>query len=208
MRIFLRFVNVVQNSKLDKMAIWTLIITLRFEYLKINTGIQCFYTFIPEDENYREYISENIDKLSQIAGVKNSQEIKINFSKNDLSDFAEMFIALNSCPSFLEKLYWKAFYKSKTTETITLLTSKIVKQSKPNMKSIALRVFAKITQVLGFKHIKFQHEVDQSFGKNVKLMKNIAHIKGENEMNEIHSTAKRRRSSTSLCVSARLPESV
>ena len=90
-----------------------------------------------------------------------------------------MFIALNSCPSFLEKLYWKAFYKSRTTETITLLTSKIVKQSKPNVKSRALKVFAKITQVFGFKHIKFQHEANQSVGENVKLMKNIVHIKGE-----------------------------
>ena len=93
-----------------------------------------------------------------------------------------MFIALNSCPSFLERLYCKAFYDSKTSETITLLTSKIVKQSKPNVKSRAQRVFAKITQVFGFKHIKFQHEVNQSFGKNVKLMKNIIHIKGEQDV--------------------------
>ena len=41
------------------------------------------------------------------------------------------------------------------------------------------RVFAKITPVLGFKHIWYQHENNQSFGKNVELMKNIADIKGE-----------------------------
>ena len=163
---------------MDKKALWNLIITLRYEYLKTNSDLDCEdTTFIPKKD-----ISENIEKLSQIAGVINCQEINSNFSKSDLSDFAEMFITLNSCPSFLEKLYCKAFYDSKSTEAITLLTSNIVKQSKPNVKLRAQRVFAKITQVFGFKHIKFQHEVNQSFGKNVKLMKNIIHIKGEKDV--------------------------
>ena len=88
-----------------------------------------------------------------------------------------MFIALNSCPSFLERLYWKAFYESKDPGTIALLTSNIVKQSKPNLKMKAKKVFAKITAVLGFKHIQHHHEKNQSFGNN--LMKNIVDIKGE-----------------------------
>ena len=119
-----------------------------------------------------------------MAGVYNFKEINSNFSKSDLDDCAEMFIALNSCPSFLERLYLRAFYESKTAETITLLTSKIVKKTKPNLKKRALKVFAKTTKVLGFKYIKFQHEVNQSFGKNVKLMKNIVHIKGEKDIEQ------------------------
>ena len=110
-----------------------------------------------------------------MTGFSNSKE-NGNFSKSDLNDCAEMFIALNSCPSFLERLYWKAFYESKNTATIALLASNIIKHSKPNLKMKAKRVFAKIMPVLGFKH---QQENNQSFKKNVELMKNIADLKGE-----------------------------
>ena len=76
-------------------------------------------------------------------------------------------------------MYWKAFYESKNIATIALFASNIIKHSEPNLKMKAQRVFAKITPVLGFKHIQYHHEKNQSCGKNVELMKNIADIKGE-----------------------------
>ena len=181
-RIYLRFVNIVQSSGLDKEAIWSLIINIRLEYLRTiafnvtNSDPECDQdvTFI-----LTKYISENLNKLSKMARVSNSQEIDINFSKSDSIDFAEMFISLNSCPSFLERLYWKAFYESQDIETIALITSNIVKHSKSDLKMNAHRVFGKITPVLGFKHILYHHEKNESLGKNVKPMKNIVNIKGE-----------------------------
>ena len=134
-----------------------------------------------------KYISENLNKLSKMARVSNSQEIDINFSKSDSIDFAEMFISLNSCPSFLERLYWKAFYESQDPKTIAFITSKIVKQSKSDLKMNAQRVFGKITPVLGFNHIQYHHEKNGSLGKNVKPMKNIVDIKGERRFIAIQS---------------------
>ena len=121
----------------------------------------------------------HLEKLLQMTGVSNSKEIKGNFSKSDLKECGAMFIALNSCPSFLERLYWRAFYESKNTATIALFASNIIKHSQPNLKMKAQRVFAKIAPVLGFKHIWYKHDNNQSFEKNVELMKNITDIKGE-----------------------------
>ena len=142
----------------------------------MNSQVACEDTLIPT-----KYISENVEKLSEMVEVEISKEINNSFSKSEIMDCAEMFISLNSCPSYLEKLYLKVFYESKTTGKIALFTSNIVKQSKSILKSKALKVFAKITPVLGFKHIWYKQEENQSFEENFKQMKNIVDIKGNKD---------------------------
>ena len=52
-----------------------------------------------------------------MIGVQSSEEINRNFSKSDIKDATEMFLALISCPSsFFEDLYLKAIYMSLNLE--------------------------------------------------------------------------------------------
>ena len=89
----------------------------------MNSQVACEDTLIPT-----KYISENVEKLAEMVEVEISKEINNSFSKSEIMDCAEMFISLNSCPSYLEKLYLKVFYESETTGKIALFTSNIVKQ--------------------------------------------------------------------------------
>ena len=82
-----------------------------------------------------------------------------------------MFIALNSCPSFYVKLYWKTFYGSELR--IAQFTSNIIRKAKDDFKVKAQKIFAKISSALGFKHISFHIEGNKSIEKNFDMRKNM-----------------------------------
>ena len=88
-----------------------------------------------------------------MVGVEISEEININFSKSNIYDGAVLYFTLNSCPSFLERLYWNAIYGPGPTSRITMLASNIIKKAKFDTRG-AEKIFAKISSVLGFQHIK------------------------------------------------------
>ena len=147
---------------------------IRFEYLREHADLACTQRqFLSEP-----YIKTNIDKLSEMVGVKSSYKINKNLSKSDLQVGAEMFLAVNACPSFYEKLYWKTFYGSKSR--IAMLASNIVKKAKHDFRSKAMKIFSKISSVLGFQHIILNHEGKNSLDTNIVLSKNIVDIKGFN----------------------------
>ena len=83
----------------------------------------------------------------------------------------KMFFTLNSCPSRLITLYWKAIYGEKST--LVLVASNILKKSKDDFKKDALKIFAKIIQLFGFQNI-FLHDD----GKNIEIRENIYNVKG------------------------------
>ena len=58
-----------------------------------------------------------------MTGFNSSKDITYNLSTSDLNEIVKMFLALNSCPSLLEKLYWKAIYGPKSR--ISIVVSKI-----------------------------------------------------------------------------------
>ena len=151
---------------MDQNVILSHIKTLRFEYLKKylkkNSHGCGFSTLIPQD-----HISSNVEKISQIVGINISERINKNFSKSNITEKAKLFLALNSCPSFHEKLYWKAIYGPK--ERMAMLTSNIIKIAKGDFKEVALQIFAKVSSVLGFQHLS----------KN--KTKNILEIKGKRQ---------------------------
>ena len=135
--------------------------TIRFEYLKENSDPWCDNCFFPQ-----ESITNNVEKLSQMIGVNSSEEINQNFSKGDINDAAEMFLALISCPlSFFEELYLKAVTGPKSK--IALLTSNIIKKTKSNEKIDALKIFAKISSVLGFSYQLTEKERDLEYTRNI-----------------------------------------
>ena len=84
-----------------------------------------------------------------------------------------MFIVLNSCPSIHERLYWEATYGPKSK--VVLKASNIIKKAEGNFKFDALKILAKITSILQFKHISYK---SNSFGENIVLERKIVGIKG------------------------------
>ena len=142
---------------------------MRFKYLKTNINMRCT-TFIDDD-----IITSNLEKISKMTMVNSSQQINKNFKKSNINNAAEMFLFLNSCPSFYEKLYFKAIYGPKSR--IAMLTSNIIKKANTDLKKIAIQIFVKMSSMLGFKHISYQHE-DNRGGRNL-FTKSIGVIKGE-----------------------------
>ena len=163
--IFFRFVNVVLYSRFDKALIWSQIKTLRLQYLKKNIYLKCDKNFIR-----KEKIVDNFEKLSQLIKANiSSDKIDENFSDSDLNVSAEMFMFLNSCPSFLTRLYWNTIYGPESR--ITMLASNIIKKVNDDFKIRALEIFTNISQVVGFQHINYQYKQNKSVGNNIE--KNI-----------------------------------
>ena len=161
---------------MDKKIVWNHIHTVRFEYLKMMygvIGIECQINFLS-----KRIISLNIKRLSKfVGGVNDANEINRKLSKSDLNDSAEMFVALNSCPSVHEKLYWKAIYRT-NARTIALIASKIIRKSNTDFKRGAEKIFGNITSILGFEHIGYHHDESNNFNGDLSWFKNILDITG------------------------------
>ena len=164
-----RFVQTVLNALLDEKVIWSHLRTIRFEYLKKNADLKCDDSFVPQ-----ENITKNIDKLSQLLGVKSVEVANGNFSKNDVNVAGKMFMYLNACPSFHVRLFWKVIYGRKSR--IAMLASKVVKKSNDHFQNKAIKIMAKIFQLFGFQYITNFKE-KESFGKNLVLNINATNKK-------------------------------
>ena len=211
----------VINSNSEKRLIQDYVKHLRKEYLLKNIHLPCDEKFIPSN-----FISSHFDKLSQMVGERNSNEIskrsiddyyydyydyyyydstnsstttKISTSsttstssattpttstttppstttKDDINFGAEMFMALNSCPTFYVKLYWKAIYRNESR--IAQFASNIIWKAEDSFKGRAQKIFAKISAVIGFQHITYRNEGNRSIAMNNELSKNMLDIKG------------------------------
>ena len=170
-----RFINLVENSSLERRLIKGYVKRLRDEYLIKNIGLPCEITnrnFIPFN-----FVTLHFEKLSQMVGAtRSSYEINRNLSRSDINSAAEMFMALNSCPSFYVKLYWKVIYGNESR--MAKFASNIIRKAKDGFKARAQKIFAKISSVIGFQHISYHHEGNSSIAMNIELSKNMLDIKG------------------------------
>ena len=141
---------------MDEKVIKGHIKTLRLNYLTRNAELYCT-DFIPGEK-----IGNNLEKLSQILGVNSSQEINWNLSNNELYLWAEMFINLNSCPSFYVKLYKKAIYGTKSR--IATIAAKIIKKTRSDFSIKAMKIFS---SVFGFQYISHYSDENESINKNI-----------------------------------------
>ena len=116
---------------------------LRIEYLIKHTDLICEKVFIP-----LQNILNNFENLSQMIEIENPQEVNLNLTRSDINFGAEMFLALNSCPSFYVKLYWKAIYGNESR--MAIFASNIIRKAKDDFKGKAQKIFRKISSVLGF----------------------------------------------------------
>ena len=161
----------VTNSNSEKRLIQGYVKHLRVEYLLKNIQLTC------EKTNKKfillKKIATNFEKLSKMVSFESSGEmISRNLSKNDINFGAEMFMALNSCPSFFVKLYWKVIYYGNESR-IAQLSTNIIRKAKDDFKIRAQRIFAKISSVIGFQHISYHHEGNRSIAMNIELSKNM-----------------------------------
>ena len=164
----------VKNSNSEKKLIQGYVKRLRNEYLLTNIHIACEKMFIRSD-----LISLYFDKLSQMVRGKNSRPPGPQgpfTSKEDINFGGEMFMALNSCPTFYVKLYWKAIYGNESK--MAKFASNIIRNAEDGFKVRAQKIFAKISSVIGFQHISYHHEGNRSIAMNIELTKNMD-VKGD-----------------------------
>ena len=74
-----------------------------------------------------------------------------------------MFMALNVCPSEFIRLYRRALYGPQSR--IAILALNIAKKATNDLKIKAIKILAKITSLLEFQHISYNHEGNGSFEK-------------------------------------------
>ena len=162
----------VKNSSLERKLIQGYVKRLRIKYLIENADLTCEERFIPFKR-----IPILFEKLSKMVGDKIfSHEINKNLSRSDINSAADMFMALNSCPSFYEKLYWKAIYGNESR--MAKFASNIIRKAKDGFKARAQKIFAKISSVIGFQHISYHHEGNRSIAMNIEMSKDMLDIKG------------------------------
>ena len=161
----------VENSSLERKVILSHVKSLRIEYLIKHTILSCEGAFIPQQN-----ILNNFQKMSQLFGGKFSEEIGRKLSKNDIKFGAEMFMALNACPSFYAKLYWKAIYGNESR--MARFASNIIRKAKKGFKVSAQKIFSKISSVIGFKYISYHHEGNRNIAMNIDLSKNMLDVEG------------------------------
>ena len=161
----------VKNSSLERRPIQGYVKRLRIEYLLKNSDLTCEGRFIPLN-----FISSHLDKLSQMLRDGNFYVMSRKSSKDNIEFGAEMFMALNSCPSFYVKLYWKAIYGNESR--IAKMVSNIIRKAKDDFKVKALKIFARISSVIGFQHISYHHHGSRSNAFNIKLSKYMD-VKGD-----------------------------
>ena len=106
----------------------------------------------------------------------NFDEISKNLSKDDINFGGEMFMALNSCPTFYVKLYWKIIFGNESK--IAKFASNIIRKAEDGFKVKAQKIFKKISSVIGFQHISFHHEGNKSIAMTIELSKNLD-VKGD-----------------------------
>ena len=170
---FFRFINLV-NSNSEKRLIQGYVKRLRNKYLLKNIHLTCEGKFIRQD-----FISFHYDELSKMFGDFNDtnfDEVSKTLSKDDINFGAEMFMALNSCPTFYVKLYWKAIYGNESR--MARFASNIIRKAKDGFKVSAQKIFSKISSVIGFKYISYHHEGNRSIAMNIDLSKNMLDVEG------------------------------
>ena len=117
-----------KSSNFEKQVIWSFLLSLRSRNLKENINPKCDTSILPTED-----ISNNFEKFSQLVGNNDSEDVaKDGLTQKDLNEASKMFITLNSCPSFWEKLYFNAIYGPNSR--MSVLASNVVKKSKDDFK--------------------------------------------------------------------------
>ena len=166
--MLLRFINIVKSVGLPTHEIWWKIKAFRKEQLKqySNSNFKSVYCFTNEE------LISIVESFREFVGVQNiSDGITGRLSKDTLNEGAEMFQSLYSCPTFFVRLYLKAIYGKKTSTTMVMLASKIVKKASNDFREKAIKIFEKIASVFRFQYISQYHKENSNFERNITNVK-------------------------------------
>ena len=158
---------------LEKAHTWQHVKSIRAKYYKRNSVKNCT-GFVPDED-----IKKHFDSLSLLLGVDNVTNKIESLSEKDISDGAEMFVYLNSCPS-----YWVYFYheildaKNSFPEIIQLTLNTLKRRTKKEGQFIASQFLSKLSPELGFEYI-VPDEVEVGDKAELKLFKTIKNVKGD-----------------------------
>ena len=148
--------------------IWGLIKIVRARHLEQNPDIECVDGFIAEHE-----IVLILNQVSNLVGNKKlSHEMNGKLSKKNFDLEANMFVALNSCPSFFVNLYRRAIYGPQTR--MIMMTLNIIKKSEEHFKIKAKKIFSKLSSMFNFQHIINHQDIKENFefGKDMDVKGN------------------------------------
>ena len=125
---------------------------------------------------YDEDITTNVERLSSILGVKNVTSETLELSLEDLNRGAELFISLNSCPSYWSKLFRTIFQPDFSTVTTILTLINIFK--KTNVKEKATGIHAALTIFPDFAE-NFEYIFTEASQNGIKMSTtSMQHVKG------------------------------
>ena len=173
----------VEKINVPKGEVWSHIRTIRYEYLKRRLGIKTLNTIDKDGRSDslcahfvdQESIDENFQKLAKAVKVDNvSEEINKNVSKKNIDTGAEMFLALNACPTDLLRLYGKIL--SGSYSRIATLALNIIKNENKEFKPKTKKIFSKIVSLFGFQYIQNQKSENES--SNVDIYMDASNVKG------------------------------
>ena len=118
---FYRFLNLLDEAKLDHSFLWTHIRALRMEYQKKQISHKKCKAFVSDEE--REARLSHLQGRLKVLNV--TEEIK-SLPNHIIEEGGKMFVYLNSCPA----LHWQNFYhhllfeKSNSEMILSVLNAK------------------------------------------------------------------------------------
>ena len=119
-------------------------------------------------------IKRHFESLSLLLGVNNVTSKVENLSEQNIKVGADMFVYLNSCPSYWVYFYHEIFNSTNSvSEIIQLTMNTLKKKTKRKGELIASQLLWKLSSELEFEYlvpekVETLENIDQPFFRNIK----------------------------------------
>ena len=133
---------------MDEKPLWKTLKNVRESFLQQTSRYYCLYG--RQSLLSLEYIRNNTNKLGVKLGIKSTNIPLRTIYKETLLEAASMFTYLNYCPSKQIETYnfFKYLITEGSSKDIILALTSIIKSSSNAMKSSAVKIFAKLTDLM------------------------------------------------------------
>jgi len=153
---FVRFVNMLKMTKLDKDNIWKIVKKTRLSFLLTNPDQDCSGELLSDGN-----IQYNINNLAEKLKLDKRQNTNVS-NKIIFKTAAEMFLYLNFCPSLMPKfilLQSYLFGSGTPTEIILALASLMKTSQNVDEKRYIIEVFGKLMESLNLESYKIVQSI-------------------------------------------------
>ena len=158
---------------LDNALTWQYVKSIRAEYYERNSVKICS-GFVPDED-----IKQHFESLSMLLGVNNVTSTIVNVTEIDISNGAEMFVYLNSCPSYWVYFYHELFNSTNAVSEMIQLTLETSKRKTVRKgEYIAGQLLSKLSAELGFEFlVPIAFETGEK--REQQLKRSIRTVKGD-----------------------------